>query len=331
MNIVSIVIRARDCENDLTRCMKALEGQVLPDSTALEFVVVDNESRDGTGDVARAYGAQAINIPRSTFSWGRALNYGMKHAAGAYVILLSADAYPKDERFVANILSPLANEKVACVYGRQIPRADAPVEEIMRLGKYFDDTPRVFDSSMSSDLNGSGLIVSNACAAIRRSLWVEMNYDEDIEGGEEGIWTKQMIEKGYLSVYQPAAQVYHSHNDAVLRRACRTVELFLKNRKLKNLPINAFVFVRWMLHLIKSRLQTCATPGLKFTARVKGLAVLPVELVSNTIVFTVLSVQPHGRMRSLLWDAKINVISKWMDSRHRAWNKTNRCPQPIPE
>jgi len=306
MNIVTVVIRARDCASDLERCLKGLEQQNLPEATALEVVVVDNDSTDNTTGVARAHGARIVNIPRAMFSWGRALNYGIQEGSGQNVILLSSDACPVDGDFIANMLLPFEDRRVACVYGRQIPHPDATIEEILRLGSHFDGTPRVFDSSTRSDPTGNGLIVSNACAAIRRSIWEELKYNEYIEGGEEGIWTHLAIQRGYRSIYQPTAQVYHSHKDAVLRRACRSVELFLKNRRLKDLPISLYALVRWLLHLTKSRIKDCFAPGLQISTRLKGLFTLPLELAGNAVVYYLLKYWPQGRIRSFLWDTKLS-------------------------
>lgn len=54
-----------------------------------EVVVVDNNSRDGTGDLARAAGARVVRESRQ--GYGYALQRGLREAAGDYIILAEPD------------------------------------------------------------------------------------------------------------------------------------------------------------------------------------------------------------------------------------------------
>ena len=68
--VVSVVIRVRNAAADLARCLAALRAQTMPASMELELIIVDNESTDGSVEVASEYGAVVVPISLADFSWG---------------------------------------------------------------------------------------------------------------------------------------------------------------------------------------------------------------------------------------------------------------------
>ena len=51
----------------------------------------------------------------------------------------------------------------------------------------------------------------NANSMIRRSIWEELPFDEEISGVEDREWARQVISRGYQVVYEPAGSVHHFH------------------------------------------------------------------------------------------------------------------------
>jgi glycosyltransferase involved in cell wall biosynthesis len=62
-----------------------------------ELIVCDNNSTDGTGDVARAAGATVVFEPVNQIS--RARNAGAAVAAGEWLLFIDADSHPSRELF----------------------------------------------------------------------------------------------------------------------------------------------------------------------------------------------------------------------------------------
>ena len=60
---VSVVVRARDEEANIVRCLELLAAQRL-DGPDPELIVVDNGSRDATAEIARGRGARVISLSR---------------------------------------------------------------------------------------------------------------------------------------------------------------------------------------------------------------------------------------------------------------------------
>ena len=251
--VISLVIRVRNNAKDLQKCLGVIQQQVLQDGLNLEIIVVDNESTDSSSIIAKSYGAKVVSLPVKEFSWGRALNLGIEASSGEIVLLLSADAHPVRDNWISEMLKPFGDSRVAAVYGRQIPRFDAPIDEIIRLKNTFGSTSIVakcLPEKFTPKRSGS-FPVSNACAAILKEVWKTFPYDEDIEGGEDVHWSYSIFQRKYYLVYQASASVYHSHNDPVFRSAWRNLELMVKNVELTGGEVNFLMYI----HLFLSKLN----------------------------------------------------------------------------
>ena len=109
---VSIVIRNRNEGHLLKKVLHALELQRFPKP---EIVLVDNESTDGSREIASQYGAKILNISTSDFSYGRALNLGIQSTTGSIIVLLSAHSLPMGRDFPREAVAPFEDPKVAAV------------------------------------------------------------------------------------------------------------------------------------------------------------------------------------------------------------------------
>jgi GT2 family glycosyltransferase len=93
----------------------------------------------------------------------------------------------------------------------------------MRLTGLLSDKPKLLSKRP---------LFSNANGAFRRSLWVELAFDEHVGGAEDIAWVRTMQERGYLIAYEPTARVYHSHGESLrkhLLRASRDVPTIIGN------------------------------------------------------------------------------------------------------
>ena len=86
--LVSAVIPARDCERYVG---EAIESALAQTYGAVEVVVVDNASCDGTAAVARDYGERVRLVREGTPGLGPARNAALTAARGEYVAFLDCD------------------------------------------------------------------------------------------------------------------------------------------------------------------------------------------------------------------------------------------------
>lgn len=220
---VSVVIRAK---NEVRFIGETLEAIFRPGTLEpCQVVVVDSGSTDGTQAIVQSFPAQLIQITPAEFTYGYALNLGVANVDAEIVATLSAHSLPANVDWLRELLQPFTTPRVAGVYGRQLPRANATILELlgMRLTGVLSETPRLLDTRP---------LFSNANGAFRRSLWLDHPFDENIGGAEDIAWVRTMQERGYVIAYQPAAAVYHSHGEPIwrhLRRASRDVPTVVGN------------------------------------------------------------------------------------------------------
>jgi rhamnosyltransferase len=207
--LASVVIRAKNEARYIGEVLSALFGQSGADP--FEVIIVDSGSTDGTLEVAREYPLKVIEITPEAFTYGRALNLGIQEASGDFIASLSAHSTPEHDRWLANLLEPFRNPRVAGVIGRQAPRANATLLELLNM--------RYISGLMSSrpQLRDRNPMFSNANGAFRRSLWQRLPFDEGVRGAEDIAWARSMQALGYLIAYEPGAAVYHSHGEPFLK------------------------------------------------------------------------------------------------------------------
>jgi rhamnosyltransferase len=211
---VSVVIPVLNASKFLPSLMAALSSQ--KPSPPDEVVLVDSHSTDDTLAVAARYPNVRV-IPIDNFSHGRARNLGARAARGDIVVLLTQDSLPRDDNWLAKLLAPLADEKVAAVYSRQVPRKDAPPTECFFLNYHFPPGPPVRREKRSNlPLTLEDVFFSNVSAAVRRELLLKYPFDETLIMSEDQQFARDLLDGGYATVYQPESVVYHSHTYSLL-------------------------------------------------------------------------------------------------------------------
>jgi rhamnosyltransferase len=212
-----VVIRAKNEAHFIGETLQAIfESDAL---APCQVVVVDSGSTDGTQAIVQSFPTQLIQITPEEFTYGYALNLGAASVEAEIVATLSAHSLPSSSEWLQSLIEPFSRPSVAGVYGRQLPRANATLLELigMRLTGVLSESPRTLDRRP---------LFSNANGAFRRSLWLEHPFDERLGGAEDIAWVRTMQERGYVIAYQPTAAVYHSHGEPImrhLRRASRDV------------------------------------------------------------------------------------------------------------
>jgi len=108
---ISVVIPAYNEEKYLAACLKSIHNQIRqPD----ELIVVDNDSTDSTGKIAKQFGATVIFEKQKGISYAR--NAGFNHATGDIIVRCDADTivYPD---WIANIEKIMNNAQVDAMSG----------------------------------------------------------------------------------------------------------------------------------------------------------------------------------------------------------------------
>lgn len=207
---VSVVIPVLNAAPYLPPLFRALSDQqpLAPE----EIVLVDSMSADNTREVA-ASDPRVRVIPIENFSHGRARNLGAREARGDVVVLMTQDALPRDGRWLANLLEPFGDPKVAATFSRQEPKPDAnPMERFFLSHRFPDAGPVRREAAGRPDLGLEDVFFSNVSAAVRREVLLKHPFDEDLIMSEDQQFARDILLAGFATVYRPDSVVVHSHN-----------------------------------------------------------------------------------------------------------------------
>jgi rhamnosyltransferase len=215
MRTASVLIRTLNEEADLASTLDAVLAQSVPPH---EVVVVDSGSTDRTLEIARRRPVTIIEIQQREWSYPRALNVGAARTTGEILVSLSAHCRPLDETWLAALLRHFDDPRVAAVWGpghryhRPFPPPGPP--QVQEHGSYTSET-RMWG-------------LSNANSALRRSLWLEVPFDERLPAAEDKAWGAELMRRGYCIVYEPVAGVVHGRHSvrAAYRRSRAGTEGF---------------------------------------------------------------------------------------------------------
>lgn len=199
----SIVVRCYNEELHLGRLLDGIANQTVKD---VEIVVVDSGSTDATLAVVSRYPVKLVRVQPDEFSFGRSLNRGCEVATGEFIVIASAHVYPIFQDWLEQILAPFADPRVGLTYGRQTGTATSNYAERQVFERWFPP---------ESNLNQDHPFCNNANAAIRKTLWEQVPYDELLTGLEDVAWARRAMEMGYRIAYMAGAEVVHVHNETL--------------------------------------------------------------------------------------------------------------------
>lgn len=103
---VTAVLPARNCRQDLNKCLKALTaGEYVP-----EIIVVDDGSKDGTGEMVRRDWPSVVVLTLGAHTgYAHAANSGLRLVRTEYALLLRPDLQPS-RRCVKRLLDAVSGE-----------------------------------------------------------------------------------------------------------------------------------------------------------------------------------------------------------------------------
>jgi rhamnosyltransferase len=203
--MISVVIRCYNEEQHIGRLLNGIMQQTVHN---VELILVDSGSTDGTLAVASRYPIKALSIPPEDFSFGRALNVGCRAATGDFIAIASGHVYPLYKDWLERLLAPFENPEVALTYGKQRGAETTKYSEHQVFARWFP-------SQSNSDQDHP--FCNNANAAIRRKVWAQMPYDEQLTGLEDIDWAHRAMRMGYKIAYQGDAEIIHLHNERMLQ------------------------------------------------------------------------------------------------------------------
>ncbi len=224
MAAVDVIIPTYRPGQELRKLLLRLRRQtVRPRRTLLvntEQALFDGRLIEGLEEV------EVLHIRRQEFDHGGTRHMAAMRTDGEFLLFLTQDALPADDRLIESLLRPFADARVGAAYARQLPREDCSALE--RYARHFNygTKSRVKTAEDLPELGIKTFFCSNVCAMYRRSAYLELGgFERRTIFNEDMIFAGKLTAHGGAVAYCADARVVHSHNYSALQQFHRNFDL----------------------------------------------------------------------------------------------------------
>jgi GT2 family glycosyltransferase len=188
-----------------------------------EVIVVDNGSRDGSGnEVKKTFSSIHLIENEKNLGFAKAVNQGLQHASGRYILLLNPDTQMKREA-IGRLVLFMDSRTDTGVAGAQLLNSDGSKQN--SIANFPSLATELLNKSLlrwlfpkkfpGKEMNHSEPVevdsVIGACMMVRREALDRVGFlDEDyFLFLEETDWCYRMKQAGWNIFHVPKAEVYH--------------------------------------------------------------------------------------------------------------------------
>ena len=200
---ISLVIPTLNAGRGFATLLHRLKGQGrLP----LEILVLDCGSRDGTRETLLQF--PEVRLVELSGSPGPAgWNRGCEEARGDLVVFIGQDALPANGDWLNHLAAPFEDDSVAGVYGRQEASATSSPLWNFRMAHRFCRKAHWRRLKVGDPIRHKSLPFFIENAAVRRSVWQGIHFNENLPVGADRVWARQAVLASYTVAYSPEALV----------------------------------------------------------------------------------------------------------------------------
>lgn len=178
-NYISIIVPCYNESKYIDKCLESLVNQNYP-KDKFEIIVVDNNSKDDTLEIARTYPITCLELKKGNV--GAVRNLGAKHANGNILAFIDGDCIAP-ENWLQSASKLLNNQENIAIGGGADLHKDANWIERYWLLKGYNGI------TLPKDLIGCSIIIP-------KHTFIEISgFDENITSGEDSKLSKTLKEK----------------------------------------------------------------------------------------------------------------------------------------
>jgi glycosyltransferase involved in cell wall biosynthesis len=191
---VSIVMPAYNEEENILRTLSSLSRTATHRS--VEFIIVDNNSKDRTADLVRATGVICVRETQQGITPAR--NCGLRHARGKYVLNADADTiYPPD--WLEQMVKPLEDPSNAACYGRF---SFIPIGKTTRFTYFFYEYMADYIRYYNRYFREEAVNVYGFNSSFRRTQGLEVEgFNHPPSANEDGYLALKLRDKGFGKLF----------------------------------------------------------------------------------------------------------------------------------
>lgn len=287
-NVIDVVIPTFRPGERFLEILERLQHQELP----VRAIHVINTDRDGMEALLssrsltqkalldRYPGLDVEHITPAEFDHGATRNRGAAKCAGAtYVLMLTQDALPADEKLTAHLVRAMQqDDRIEAAYARQLPNGDAAGAERITRGFNYPETAAVHAQEDLPRLGVRTYFCSNVCALYRLDVFRMLGgFPEHMIFNEDMVYAGRALQAGWKVAYAADALVYHSHNYTAGQQFHRNFDLGVSQADHPEIFAAAgsekegVRYVKEVIHLLKGQGDGREIPGFVVTCGMRYL------------------------------------------------------------
>ncbi len=284
---VSIILLIKNGGERLKQLMESLQNQQFEGN--VEIIAVDSGSEDESLQILESYDTRIFKIKPEEFHHSRTRNFGAQKSNGQILVYLTQDALPIKQDFLETLISPLEDPDIAVSYGRQIANPDSKKVDVFFYSYFYPDEKKVLKKKLADNPKKfymDNIYVSDVCSAIKREVWAQLKFTNDVPMSEDKDFALKVLQAGYKIVYEPNATVYHSHDYSL-------TSLF--KRRFKDGAAFSNIALEGESQFLTEGLKFI-TEEMKFLIRNKDFQLVPYAVLYNFIHFLGFSLGKHEKI-----------------------------------
>lgn len=306
--IIALIIPIYNAEQDIPKLIPAILHQDLqPD----HILVIDSSSNDRSRELLSPFPIDIHIIPQIEFDHGGTRKLATQLIDADIYIFLTQDAYPADTHTFKNLIELLlSQDKIACAYGRQLPKEDAsPISAHARLFNYPENN-QVKGFADRTIYGIKTCFNSDSFAAYKKQPLLHIgNFPEHLITGEDVYVAAKLLQHGYFIGYAANAVVAHSHNLSLSDEFHRYFSIGVFHGREKWILENFNSATDEGIQFVKSEMR--------FLIRQKQWLALPRALASTIVKFFAYQLGLHEKKIPYFIKKQLGINkSFWNDRQH---------------
>lgn len=129
---LTVLVPAYNEAESIADTIRSIQNQTVPPD---EIIVIDDFSKDNTGDIARSLGVTVLRPPKNTGSKAGAQNFALDYVHTPFTMAIDADTTLEPKAIELLLTALKENEAVAAVCGFVLPRH---VRTLWERGRYVE-------------------------------------------------------------------------------------------------------------------------------------------------------------------------------------------------
>lgn len=210
---ISVIIRTYNEQRHLKEVFESILKQTYKN---FEIIVVDSGSNDSTPLILDEY----INkypkifklyyIPKDSFNYSFASNYGSERATGEILLYLSGHSRVVSKKYFQRLCDDYKKYSISACYGDVIPYLCGGINEIMF---YFLGYLKNFLKPFYFDTKIHPGILSCSNASVLKSVWEKHHFVDELgDGGEDVEMANYILKTKGKILFDRKLLVQHSHH-----------------------------------------------------------------------------------------------------------------------